>query len=82
MLTKFLGKNKTGFQHKNNAVYHSKCARQRCRENYIGKTNRRIVERIQDDNNKDKNSELLKHAREKGRTHVRENDFKILGNSY
>ena len=29
-----------------------------------------------------KNSHLLKHAREKGHTHVWENDFKILGNNY
>ena len=45
-------------------------------------SNRRIVERIQDHNNRDKNSHLLKHAREKGHTHALENDFKILGNSY
>ena len=63
-------------------VYHSKCPSQGCHENYIGETNRRIVERIQDHNNRDKNSHLLKHAREKGHTHVWENDFKILGNNY
>ena len=44
--------------------------------------NRRIVERIQDHNNRDKNSHLLKHAREKGHTHVWEKYFKILGNNY
>ena len=80
--TKFPVKDKTDFQHKNNLVYHSKCPSQRYRENYIGETNRRIVERIQDHNNRDKNSHLLKHAREKGHTHVWENDFKILGNNY
>ena len=79
---KFPVKGKTDFQHKNNAVYHSKCLSQRCHENYIGETNRRIVERIQDHNNRDKNSHLLKHAHEKGHTHVWENDFKILGNNY
>ena len=80
--TKFPVKDKTDFQHKNNVVYHSICPSQGCHENYIGETNRRIVERIQDHNNRDKNSHLLKHAREKGHTHVWENDFKILGNNY
>ena len=38
--------------------------------------------RIQDHNNRDKNSHFLKHAREKGHNHGWENDFKILGNNY
>ena len=80
--TKFPVKDKTDFQHKNNVVYHSKYPNEGCHENYIGETNRRIVERIQDHNSRDKNSQLLKHAREKGHTHVWENDFKILGNNY
>ena len=80
--TKFPVKGKTDSQHQNNVLYHSKCPSQGCHENYIGETNRRIVERIQDHNNRDKNSHLLKHAREKGHTHGWENDFKILGNNY
>ena len=80
--TKFPVKGKTDFQHKNNIVYHSKCPREGCHENYIGETNRPIVERSQDHNNRDKSSHLLKHAREKGHTHVWENDFKILDNNY
>ena len=46
--TKFPFKDKTDFQHKNNVVYHSKCPSEGCHENYIGETNRRIVERIQE----------------------------------
>ena len=81
--TKFPVKDKTDFQHKNNVVYHSKCPSEGCRENYyIGETNKRIVDRIQDHNNRDKNSHLLIHAREKRLTHVWESDFKILGNNY
>ena len=80
--TKFPVKDKTDFQHKNNVVYHSKCPREGCHENHIGETNRHIVERIQDHNNRDKNSHLLKHAREKSHIHVWENDFKILCNNY
>ena len=56
LLTKFPVKNKTNFQHKNNIVYHSKCPSEGCHENYIGETNRRTVEKIQDHNNRDKNS--------------------------
>ena len=76
--TEFPVKEKTDFQDKNNVVYHSECPS----ENYIGETNRRIVERIRDHSNRDRNSHLLKHAREKGHTQVWENDFKILGNNY
>ena len=61
--TKFPVKDKTDFQHKSNVVYHSKCPSERCHENYIMETNRRTVERIQDHNNRDKISLLLKHAR-------------------
>ena len=68
--TKFPVKGKTDFQRENNVVYHSKCPSEGCHENYIGETNRRIVERIQDHNSRDKNSHLLKHACEKGHTHV------------
>ena len=68
--TKFPVKDKTDFQHKNKGVYHSKCPSQGCHENYIEETNRHIVERIKDHNHRDKNSHLLKHAHEKGHTHV------------
>ena len=80
--TKFPVKDKTDFQHKNNVIYHSKCPSEGCHENYTGETNRRILERIQDHNIRDKNSHLLKHAHEKGHAHVWENNFKILSNNY
>ena len=55
---KFPVKDKTDFQHKNNVVYLSKCPSQGCHENYIGETNRRIVESIQDHNNRDKKTPI------------------------
>ena len=61
---------------------HSKCPSQGYHKSYIGETNKCIVERIQDHNNRDKNSNLLKHAQEKHHTPVWENDFKILANNY
>ena len=80
--TKFPVKDKTDFQHKNNIVYHSKCPIQGCHENYIGEMNRHIVERVHNHNNRDQNSNLLKHAHEKHHTPVWENDFKILANHH
>ena len=77
--TKFPVKDKTDLQHKNKVVYHSECPSEGCHENYSRETNRHIVERIQDHNNRDKSSYLLRHAHEKSRTHVWENNFKILG---
>ena len=53
---KFLVKDKTVFQHKNNIVYHSKCPSEGCHENYIEETNRRIVVRIHDHSNREMTS--------------------------
>ena len=80
--TKCSVKDKTDFQHKNSVSCHSKCPSVGCHKNYFGETNRRIVERIQDHNKRDKSSHLLKHTHEKGHTHVWENDLRILGNNY
>ena len=80
--TKFPVKDKTDFQHKHNVVYYGKCPDEGCKDNYVGETKRRIVERIKDHNSKDNSSHLLKHARENGHTHVWKKDFKILGNNY
>ena len=82
MSIKFPVRDKNDFQHKNNVLYHSKFPSEGCRENYFGETNRRTVERIQDYKNREKKSHLLKHAHEKGHTHVWENGFKILGKIY
>ena len=54
--TKFLVKDKTVFQHKNNIVYHSKCPSEGCHENYIEETNRSIVVRIHDHSNREMTS--------------------------
>ena len=49
----------TKFPAKDKIVYHSKCPSDGCHENYIVKTNRPIVEKIQDHNIRDKSSHLL-----------------------
>ena len=80
--TKFQLKYKTRFNQQNNLVYYSKCPNKTSNEDYVGETDRRIEERITDNNKRDKNSHLLKHSREKNRQHACENDVKVLGNNY
>ena len=80
--TQFPTKDKTYFQHKHNVVYYGKCPNEGCKDDYVGKTKRRIVERIKDHNSKDNSSHLLKHARENSYTHVWEKVLHILDNNY
>ena len=75
-------KDKTKLHQQNNPVYYSKCPDKTCTEDYVGKTDRRIEEKIIDHNKRDKNSHLLKHSREKNHEHVWENDFKVFGINY
>ena len=51
-------------------------------EDYIAETDCMIKERIVGDNKHDENSQILKHSREEGHTHVWNKDFKVLGNIY
>ena len=53
-----------------------------CKDDYVGETKGRIVERIKDHNSKHNSSHLFKYARENGLTHVWEKDFQISGNNY
>ena len=76
--TKFELKDKTTFHQQNNFAY--KCPDKTCND-YVGKTDRRIKERIIDHNKRDKNSHLLKRSSEKNHQHTWENDFKVLHNS-
>ena len=80
--TKFKIKNKTKFPHKNNIVYYGKCPDTHCKDDYIGETERRIIERVKDHNKRDKKSHLLLHARDQNHTHVWQNDFQIIGSNY
>ena len=80
--TKFNVKDKTEFYHQSNLVFYGKCLIQTCAEGYIGEIDRRIKERIIDNNKRDKNSHILKHFRKEGHTHIWDKDFKVLGNNY
>ena len=82
LVIKFAVKNKIDFQHKNNIVYYGKCPNPNCKDDYIGETDRRVIERVIDHNKRDKKSHMLKHSRDKLHNHVWEDDFKLLGNNY
>ena len=47
--------------HKNNLVYHVKCAEKSCNDDYVGQMARRIFERVLDHNERDKNSLILEN---------------------
>ena len=70
MSTKLNVKDKTEFYHQSNLIYYVKCPDQTSTEEYIGETDRRMKERIIDYHKHDKNSDILKHTREEGHTHV------------
>ena len=66
--TKFNIKDQTKFQHKNNIVYDGKCPNINYKNDYVGETDRRSIERIIDHNKRDKKSHPLKHARDENHT--------------
>ena len=54
-------KDKTKFMHKNNLVYHTKCAEESCNDDYVGEMASRIFERVLDYSERDQNSHILEH---------------------
>ena len=82
LASKFPVKDKIEFQHQNNLVYYGKCQNPSCKEDYIGETDRIVIERIIDHNKRDKKSHMLKQSRDELHIHVWEDDFKLLGNNY
>ena len=54
--SRFQVKDQTKFQHRNDIVYCCKCSENDCSDFYIGKTDRRISEKISDHNKRDKNT--------------------------
>ena len=82
LVSKFPVKDKIDFQHQNNVVYYGKCPNPNCKDDHIGETDRRVIERVIDHNKRDKKSHMLKHSRDKLHNHVWEDDFKLLSNNY
>ena len=70
------------FPIKDKTDYYGKGSNEGCKDNYVGETKRRIVERIENSNSKDSSSHLLKHTHKNGNIHVWEKNFQILGKNY
>ena len=74
-------------QHEHNLIQYSKCPEPNCDKDYLGKTGRRIIKRVADHFEKDKQSDLLKHALTTNHPIVDLKDLKIIeknfhGNKY
>ena len=71
-------KDKTKFEHQHDLVYYVKCTEPSCRDNYVGETGRRIIERIKDHSGRDHASHMVKHNIETSHTDVNTANFKII----
>ena len=68
--TCFNVKDQSKFEHQHDVVYYADCPNEKCRENYIGESGRRISERIKDHNGRDLKSHILRHSVESGHANV------------
>ena len=75
-------KDTINFQHKNKVVYYEKCPNPNGKDDYIGKTDRRVIKRVINHNKRGKKSHILKYLRDKWHTHVWEGDFELLDKNY
>ena len=71
-------KNKTSFEHQHDLIHNVFCTETSCRDNYIGETGRRIVERIKDHSERDDASHMAKHNIGTFHTDVNTANFKII----
>ena len=71
-------KNQSKFEHQHDVVYYVDCPNEKCRENYIDKSCRRISKLIKDHNDRDLKSHILRHFVESGHVNVSYEDFKII----
>ena len=61
---------------------YGKCPNPNCKDDYIGETDKRVIERVTNHNKRDKKSHMLKTSRVKLHTHVWEYDSKLLSIKY
>ena len=70
-------KDKRKFDDQHDLVYYVKCTEPACRDNYLGETGRRIIERIKDHSGSDHASHMVKHNIETSHNDVNTANFKI-----
>ena len=78
--TCFKTNDRTKFEHQHNVIISGeKCSAENCPDNYVGKSERCIIERVKDHSGRDIKSHVLKHSSEKEHEEVMQEDFKIIG---
>ena len=80
--SKFNLKDKTLFEEQHDLFYRAVCATKNCTKDYVGDTARRIVERVKDNNGRDQNSNLVKHAIENNHLPLVKSDFTIIDSGF
>ena len=76
--SRFSLKDKTSFEHQHDLVYYVNCTEPSCRDNYVGETGRRIIERIKDHSGRDHALHVVRHNIETSHTDVNTANFKII----
>ena len=71
-------KDTVNFEHKHDLAYHGKCPANKCNDDYVGETVRRISERITDHYGRDVNSYLSKYHMVKEHPRLQNKDFVVL----
>ena len=71
-------KDKTSFEHQHDLAYYVNCTEPSCRDNYVGETGRRIIERIKGHSGRDHASQMVKHNIETSRTDINTANFTTL----
>lgn len=80
--TCFQIKYKNKFDRQHDLVYDAKYSVELCEENYIGESDRRIAERVKDQNGRDHNWHILKHSLKTGNERVKNSDFTIISENF
>ena len=75
-------KDQTKRVHKHDLTYLVKCPENTCSETYLGKTAKRLNERIVEHSGKDNKLHILKHTPQSGHPSVFANNFRILQKGY
>ena len=78
----FKTKYRTKFNHEHDLIYHVKCPEESYTDDYIGESDRRVIESVKDHNGRDKSSHILRHSIEKNHTEITVNDFKVIERNY
>ena len=71
-------KDKTSIEYQHDLIYYVNCTKPFCRDNYVGETGCRIIERIKDHSGRDHASHVLKHNIETSHTDINTANFKII----